>query len=240
MRFIRNWKRWLKLVLAFLYIIGMVSHVPLLFFGIANTITTLLVYASLIIIVWVLLNYLGKRGLKTSHIANLKIFLISFLLFLLLGEMTLKYVAKKNLTYKERTGWGYYVSPYRGIQFRQFIKKSENQGQVSMGIMAQPHSVKWNSGPEFSFRHSYNSFGLRDVEFVPKADNSDYLILALGDSFTEGIGTNQDSTWLKFLCNRLKYQYGNREIIGYNGGSAGSDPFFEFSKNGKYWTSAKT
>jgi len=68
---------------------------------------------------------------------------------------------------------------------------------------------------EFSFRHIYDKFGFRNESNLSK----DAEILAFGDSFTEGMGTHQDSTWVKFLSQKL-----DKTI--YNAGKIGSDPHF--------------
>jgi len=59
-----------------------------------------------------------------------------------------------------------------------------------------------------------------------KADN-EYRIIAIGDSFTEGVGTTFDSTWVKQLELLLNKQ--KKHLFScINAGLAGSDPFFEY------------
>ena len=48
--------------------------------------------------------------------------------------------------------------------------------------------------------------------------------MGLGDSFTEGVGTHQDSTWLRFTEYALNHTLGPEQVITINGGSEGSDP----------------
>lgn len=78
---------------------------------------------------------------------------------------------------------------------------------------------------EFSYKRKTNSLGLSDEELV--IDSTKQLIIALGDSFTEGDGTHSDSTWLKFL----ERDYNSKENNNYkffNAGICGSDPFYEY------------
>ncbi len=67
------------------------------------------------------------------------------------------------------------------------------------------------SNPEFSFNHKMDAFGFRNNESI---DTSRYSILAFGDSFTEGLGTSQDSTWPALLQNETGKQVYNAGIMG--------------------------
>ncbi|OPZ97352.1 MAG: hypothetical protein BWY70_01523 [Bacteroidetes bacterium ADurb.Bin408] len=78
---------------------------------------------------------------------------------------------------------------------------------------------------EYCFPRHTNSLGLSDKEPDAEKKNGDVVILGLGDSFTEGDGAHEDSTWLKFLERDMGY----RPDVNYrfiNAGVSGSDPFF--------------
>lgn len=80
---------------------------------------------------------------------------------------------------------------------------------------------------EFSFVRESNSLGLSDDESKLYESSDHQLILALGDSFTEGDGAHADSTWLKFL----EHQFINDSIFNlcfFNAGVCGSDPVYEY------------
>ena len=72
------------------------------------------------------------------------------------------------------------------------------------------------SNTEFSYVHRIDSLGFRNG-----GDTADrpYEVLALGDSFTEGLGAPQDSTWPA----RLGALWDRRV---YNAGIMGSDPVY--------------
>ncbi len=77
--------------------------------------------------------------------------------------------------------------------------------------------------PEFNYKRITNSLGFCDVEPELEKAPKDFLIIALGDSFTEGDGAHADSTWLKFLERRI----GQNDSINYrfiNAGVSGSNP----------------
>lgn len=66
--------------------------------------------------------------------------------------------------------------------------------------------------PEFTFEHRYDSLGYRNDSSPDSAE-----VLAFGDSFTEGVGAPQDSTWPALLQIKTGKQV-------YNAGVMGSDP----------------
>jgi hypothetical protein len=63
-----------------------------------------------------------------------------------------------------------------------------------------------------------------DVEKAP----GEYRLIALGDSFTEGVGTSYDMTWLKVVEARLATAMPDRTFVAYNAGVSGSDPWFAY------------
>ncbi len=91
-----------------------------------------------------------------------------------------------------------------------------------------PGTVHLEANGEFEFLHEYNSLGLRDEEPAFDKPAGEYRIVGLGDSFTEGNGADQDSTWLKSLERQLNADDGGAIVRTLNGGKAGSDPFFEY------------
>lgn len=86
---------------------------------------------------------------------------------------------------------------------------------------------KFNS-PEFNYTFKTNRDGLSDANIDTLKAANEFRIAGLGDSFTEGIGTHQDSTWLKFLERNLQKRTIIKKIITMNGGIGGSDPFYEY------------
>lgn len=81
-----------------------------------------------------------------------------------------------------------------------------------------------NQKKEFLFTREVNSLGISEKE-ISKEKDSNFRILAIGDSFTEGVGTSYEDSWVKQMETRWKDQ--NVQTI--NAGIGGSDPVYEFA-----------
>jgi lysophospholipase L1-like esterase len=62
----------------------------------------------------------------------------------------------------------------------------------------------------------------------PDKAEREYRIIALGDSFTEGVGTSYESTWVKVMEGLLAKELPGRVVTTLNAGISGSDIFFEY------------
>ncbi len=89
-------------------------------------------------------------------------------------------------------------------------------------------SIIDSSHNEFSYKHKTNSLGLLGPEPERKKKPAFYRIIGLGDSFTQGVGSPADSTWLKQMESKLNADTNTQNVYSLNAGVAGSDPFFEF------------
>lgn len=191
--------------------------------GISSILLTVSVYFS----VWHVFKILIDRFIvKTDQNKNYQLLLATIIISLFLTEVELKYVAKSNLTYSEKNGAFYYNSMYKQRILENFGRKyilKQNDIQISTH---PAKSIEYLHKPEFTYTHTFNSLGLRDKE--PVIDTSIVTIIGLGDSFTEGVGSPQDSTWLKLLEDNLKRLDPNKKIQTINGGSNGSDPIAEY------------
>ena len=78
---------------------------------------------------------------------------------------------------------------------------------------------------EFRFERKTNSLGLSERPI--SVDKPHYRIIGLGDSFTEGFGVSQDSTWLRKLERQLNHN-SEIEVETINAGIGGSDPVYEY------------
>mgnify|MGYP002629812040 CR=1 FL=1 len=87
-------------------------------------------------------------------------------------------------------------------------------------------SFPYISVNEFVYTHHYDSIGLRINSPTFKRCQDNNFILALGDSFTEGVGAPNDSTWISEL-DRLIIEPNLHPI---NAGGISSDPLFEYYK----------
>ncbi|MFT5165481.1 MAG: hypothetical protein ACI8P3_000708 [Saprospiraceae bacterium] len=162
------------------------------------------------------------RGRTTKeNLVNARLFIISTILFLFLGELSLWYVFKLGLSYKEKNANFYYVSPF--VSTKHILATSR--------FTHLPNTTRLRVRPEFLYTDHFNSLGLREREISDVLLGSqDVRILALGDSFTEGTGAHQDSTWLRLLEHHLQFQSPGKKILTINGGIAGSDPIFDYRR----------
>jgi lysophospholipase L1-like esterase len=87
-----------------------------------------------------------------------------------------------------------------------------------------PNTRISNQKLEFYFVRNVNSLGISESEKAFKK-KSNFRILALGDSFTEGVGTSYEDSWVK----KMENSFNSRGVETINAGIGGSDPVFEFS-----------
>jgi lysophospholipase L1-like esterase len=128
-------------------------------------------------------------------------------------EATFRYGIPRWATYAERNG-GVYVSQFAGkpTWFHTYI----------------PGSPFRFSKTEFTHFREINSLGFTGGEFIAAKAPGEYRILALGDSFTEGLGTSADTTWVRVTEARLGEHYPGRRVTSLNAGVSASDPYFEY------------
>jgi len=159
------------------------------------------------------LIFLTSRLLrKNINKQNLFLVTISVALVLVVLELSFIFTGYKS-TYLEKRYKLYYASHYAA--------EDKNWFHVW-------HRNHYLESSEYRYYRSINSLGLSDIEHPVEKDSSEYRIIALGDSFTEGDGADADSTWLKFLERGLqKYNY-PLHLRFMNAGVCGSDPYFEY------------
>ena len=148
------------------------------------------------------------------NIGNVKMSIISCAVCLIIIESIFVLTGYES-TYLEKRNKYHYESPFTPQdkkKFRYWNWRSD-------------HDLKTN---EFCFHRTINSLGLSDIEHTVKKKNNEFRIIGLGDSFTEGDGTDVDSTWLKFLSYNLAKINVNKTLDYINAGVCGSDPFFEY------------
>lgn len=118
----------------------------------------------------------------------------------------------KYAGHNELTGEGGYFSPYEvGDEPRYHVMPA--------------YEIRNQIGKEFTISWKANNEGLNDKEFViPKKG---IRIMAIGDSFTEGVGATSDSTFPKQLSSILEDSL-SVSVEVWNCGFSASDPVFEF------------
>ncbi len=143
---------------------------------------------------------------------NLMTVLISVFVGLLIVEASLRILGINVTAFEQR--FGYYESVQTQFKLKEYFVRDSNISYIL-------------KNEEFEFERQSNSLGLSgDEPEIKKADN-EFLIMALGDSFTEGDGAHKDSTWLKFLERKLP-DNDSVDYYFFNAGVCGSDPIYEY------------
>jgi lysophospholipase L1-like esterase len=131
------------------------------------------------------------------------LFLFSLFIFGVFLELGIR-ISGKYRTVSEKAGNGF-ISPF-------------DVNHSGWNYKHRPNEIIHIKNQEFEFNHQIDHWGYRNSS---KPDTSGFGILVLGDSFTEGLGASQDSTWPALLQFKL-------QIPVYNAGIMGSDPFYAF------------
>ncbi len=158
----------------------------------------------LILILYKLINKENKQNLLTVF--------VSILVGLLMAEFVLRILGVNVTSFEKRFGY------YESIQYKNRIVPYDIKE-----ISSEYHLT--NS--EFDYKRVSNSMGLSGEEIKAEKADGEFLIIGLGDSFTEGDGAHADSTWLKFLERKLP----DNDSVDYrfiNAGICGSDPIYEY------------
>ena len=181
-----------------------------------NFITGILFLAAVCILAFFLFETSIKilnRSEETRN--NLRLMLIMTSILLIGVEIFLRFGLNKYSTYFENTGSRNYQSIFQVETPSWFHVHDKNQ------------EIGWVT-PEFTHVRKTNSLGLSEGEVALEKEPNEYRIVALGDSFTEGIGVSYDSTWVKVFEKELRERFPNKKITVINAGISGSDVFFEY------------
>ena len=141
---------------------------------------------------------------------NIILLLVSTILMLMIAELAIR-ASGIYKTYAERSGGGY-SSPYACIN-------------KSWYHVLSPHQPFNQYKKEFPTSWTANNEGLKDKDFtVAKRDKR---IMILGDSYTEGVGAFNDSSFPRQLSRILADSFHHPTEV-WNCGLSGSDPIYEF------------
>lgn len=218
-------KKFLFRVLVSVIVLVVIAHLILLYLGLASVVTAIIIYALFFVVVDRMLAFFLKDKWK-KHGARISFWML--FVGLLLTEFTLRYVTRTHLSYSELSGKMFYTCPYTQARLDNIGRKYFLK-QADVGIKVdRPNETVWVQNSEFSYPHKFNSLGLREHEFSDAEIDSSYVILGLGDSFTEGVGAPEDSTWIHLLQANLRPEI--PKVLGIDGGSNGSDVVFETYK----------
>jgi lysophospholipase L1-like esterase len=209
----KNRVRFVVIIIAL--VISANALIKLLVFCTGSFLTTVVAYGlSLIVAAWIFTRNVRLQGLG--------LFLISSLFLLFISEVLLRFVRMEPITYTEMHGKGY-VSMYRtDVLDNWHVLRGEERKDIHTLEWA-PSEVRSNTTLDFQFPdYRCNAKGLRGN--LPRPYNR--VILAAGDSFTEGVGTPCDSTYPKLLECSLRADDTSWAVI--NAGVSGNDPFFDW------------
>ncbi len=173
----------------------------------------LLIALPFIFIFWAIecVAYTGR--VHAQKLTNVSLLTGALLLAFIAAEGLLR-VIKLNPTYLERIGVHHYQSPYWPDKKNSFWHVYEPNDTI--------HFFRG----EFMYNRRINREGFAERN-INLQDTAVKKILALGDSFTEGIGTTADSTWPRQLEHYLN-RYAVDSFMLYNAGIGGSDPVYQY------------
>jgi lysophospholipase L1-like esterase len=172
-----------------------------------NHVTPLVFYSAL----WLIFLFLIRRrhSKDTDKRKNYTVLCTTVFITLSLAEILLRTFSFVS-THTENGITGYYQSPY-------------NLPDKGFWINKRSHDVSFDK-PEFTFFRKLNSEGFSDRDWDMEKMKDKIRILTLGDSFTEGDGAHEDSTWQRFLERKMN----DSSVVIMNAGICGSDPVYEY------------
>ena len=208
---------WIKIIV-FSVLFACALFFGFLFFAytLSTYITSLLFMILTGLLFWLFIKIIVKRFKKSGiYLKRTRIAILVFLTIWFCIETFLR-IEGTNANYNELQKL-YYISG-----FHKRYKKSDSQNPDLL-VNPKYHSYI-DSRKEFSFEIKSNNEGLRDIDHSVEKPKDEFRIICIGNSFTEGIGTPQDSTWPKLLEDRLRLA-SKKKVAVFNVGIAGSDPF---------------
>ncbi|OGG06002.1 hypothetical protein A3D05_03450 [Candidatus Gottesmanbacteria bacterium RIFCSPHIGHO2_02_FULL_40_24] len=109
----------------------------------------------------------------------------------------------------------------------------KNEMNIENEFVLPPNSKALYKNQEFNFTVETNKIGFRGKNYqIPKSVNT-FRILAIGDSFTYGWGTNNIDIWTTLLENKLANRFKDKKVEIFNIGKPGLSPrdYLENVKN---------
>ncbi len=209
----------------------LIIHIALLVLGRSWVFTTILFYPAIAICIVSIYRLWKRKKTKTpAYFKSLKYFRYSIYLifaFLLLLDLGLRYSTKKYQSYSETNyGW-FYISPFAD-GFSE-LKHKYYYGSDNNELNTHPANIEYLFETcDFKYVHKYNEYGLRERSNLNELLKNKNLILTIGDSFTEGVGTSQDSTWQRILEKKLNDSIDKKYVV-VNAGISGFDPIEEYN-----------
>ncbi|MGM0650405.1 MAG: SGNH/GDSL hydrolase family protein [Bacteroidota bacterium] len=193
-------------------------------YSLVSFVTSFFIILLAFIIFWLIAQAIIRffdLNQKTSRILSITV--VVFFSLILIIEMTLR-IANVNESYNEANEL-YYVSGFNPKLYH----ANNNDAKSDKTNTHRPQISKNEKRKEFSYQISTNKEGLRDIDHPIKKPHNQYRIICLGDSFTEGVGAPQDSTWPVLLQHELSKVSTKKDIKVFNAGVSSSDIFYEYN-----------
>lgn len=170
---------------------------------------------------------LGKSRSNSQRFKHAKYTVVIIFAVLLISDLGIRLVTTKYDSYSEKNYGLFYISPFSdGFSI---LKHKYYYGREITELNTHPANTTVNfKTSDFEFAHIYNELGLRERKNLISEASDKIVILTIGDSFTEGVGTRQDSTWqlqLEGEFNKLS----DSNYIVINAGISGYDPLQELN-----------
>lgn len=209
-------KSYFTLILSFLIL---VHFFILHFLGISFFSTTLLFYYLIYKLIKKLISNSKINNKRKTILFNIKAIIIICLIFEFFSTFIIKIL--NNPVENEI---GVYFSPYmRSKQIKVLYKFGFLKSNRNTTLEAYKSNYKHqHESVDFNYKVSYNKYGFRGKFPDIKKDSNEFRIICLGDSFVEGFGTSNDSTFPVLLEKYLSLNRLNVSVL--NGGICGSNP----------------
>jgi lysophospholipase L1-like esterase len=182
--------------------------------GALNFITFLVLMSAACVGLFLLAD-LVSVGRLSAYRHRLRLLAVTLGLLALGTELVLRFSVPSLRTYFERNG----ETTYRTL--------SRNTGATWFHLYDPDEDVTWTTA-DFVHARRTNELGLSEAPMKLEKAPREYRIVALGDSFTEGVGADYQSSWVKVMERALAARLPERVVTTLNAGISGSDVFFEY------------
>lgn len=178
-------------------------------------------YSDFLLLVGVLFATAYLAADKLIKGKRLRLFSVMCIVFLFISinctEAILRYGSRSYQSYNELIG---------NAEYNHIYPTAIDRTKCKIYTSARSNSCSTASCVDYKYIQCFNSLGLRNKNISEKEDG-EYRILAIGDSFTEGAGAIEDSTWPMVLQGILQKE-NSPAINVINAGVSGSYPVCEY------------
>lgn len=158
---------------------------------------------------------LGASARTRPLVPGVTVSVATTTIMMILLELTLRWGVGTRATYGEANGSRTYRSVYA-------------YDNPTWFHLHPPGSTHVEHKTEFSYTRTINAIGLAERDVPVDKPAGEYRVLALGDSYTEGVGAAYDESWVKVLERRLPALADGRIVKTINAGIMSSDLLFEY------------